>query len=151
MDVLEGLLYINEQDVYAVYGAFLCEDKKGEHTNYSALLKPPAMKPYTAVDFREQDGEKLPQTLTPAFEAREVTLQFALYATTKANFVQKYMSFVQLLKSGWLQIYLPELNKIYKMYYVSCTGYTQLTPLDAGTIAGRFAVKFREPVPDLSF
>ncbi|KAA6311015.1 hypothetical protein EZS27_037781 [termite gut metagenome] len=149
MNVLTGLLYINSQDVYAGYGAFLCENKKGEHANYSALLKPPAMKPYTAVNFREQDGEKLPQTLTPAFESREVTLQFAIHATTKANFIQKYMSFIQLLKSGWLQIYLPELNKTYRMYYVSCTEYTQLTPLDAEPVVGRFGVKFREPVPEM--
>ncbi|KAA6351221.1 hypothetical protein EZS27_001367 [termite gut metagenome] len=148
MDVLTGLLYINTQDVYAMYGAFLCEDKKGEHANYSALLKPPAMKPYVAVDFREEDGEKLPQTLTPAFEAREVSLQFAIQAPSKAIFLQRYMGFVQLLKSGWLQIYLPELNKTYRMYYVSCTGYTQLTALDAGIVAGRFGVKFREPIPE---
>ncbi|KAA6347819.1 hypothetical protein EZS27_004684 [termite gut metagenome] len=147
MDVLTGLLYINEQDVYAGYGAFLCEDKQGGHVNYSALLKPPPMKPYVAVDFREQDGEKLPQTLTPVFEAREVNLQFAIQAPSKAIFLQRYMGFVQLLKSGWLRVYLPELNKTYRMYYVSCTEYTQLTPLDAEPVVGRFGVKFREPVP----
>jgi hypothetical protein len=34
------------------------------------------------------------------------------------------------------------------MYYVNCTEYTQLTPLDAGIIAGRFGVKFRDPIPE---
>lgn len=147
MDVLDGLLYINGNDVYKTYGAFLSEDREGDNSNYSELLKPPAMKPYTAVAFREQDGEKLPVALLPAFEARDVALQFAIYATSKADFVAKYTAFVGMLRSGWLDIRLPELDKTYRMYYQSCTEYSQLTPLDGGITAGKFKVKLREPKP----
>ena len=73
MDILEGLLFINDQDVYKTCGAFLTEDKAGDNTNYATLLTPPKMKAYTAVSFREQDGEKLPDKLTPAFEAVSYT------------------------------------------------------------------------------
>ena len=76
MDILKGLLLINGTDVFTAYGAYLVEEKKGDNKNYSALLKPPAAKSHTAVSFRERDGEKLPDSLLPAWEARDVTLQF---------------------------------------------------------------------------
>ena len=122
MDILEGLLFINDQDVYKTCGAFLTEDKAGDNTNYAALLTPPKMKAYTAVNFREQDGEKLPDKLTPAFEARDVTLQFAITGNGKAGFIHNYQAFLALLKSGWLNIRLPELGKTYRMYYKESTG-----------------------------
>ena len=147
MEILKGLLYINNKDVYSEYGAFLTEDAAGKYGNYSELLTPPKTKPYTAVSFREDDGEKLPDTLPPqAFEARDVTLYFAVTADTPQIFMQKYSSFVNFLKSGWLNIRLPELNKTYKMYYRDCTGYEQLTPID-GRVVAKFKVKLREPVP----
>jgi len=147
--ILEGLLYINDKDVYKTYGAFLSEDKEGAHTNYSALMKTPPMKKYTAVDFREEDGEKLPNTLVPAFEARDFELQFAIFGSSKTDFVAKYKAFVVMLRSGWLNIYLPELSKTYRAYYQSCTEYEQLTTFDDGTVAARFKVKFREPKPTI--
>ena len=77
--ILEGLLLINNQDVYLQYGAFLTEDKQGDYSNYSALLKPPSMKDYPAVVYRERDGEELPEVLPqPRFEARDVPLYFAI-------------------------------------------------------------------------
>lgn len=145
--ILDGLLFINDKDVYKTYGAFLSEDRAGDNTNYSALLKPASMKKYTAVDFREQDGEKLPDVLLPRIEPREFDLQFAIFGTSKADFISKYNAFVGMLRSGWLNIRVPELNKTYKVHYVSCTVYNQLTALDADTVAGKFTVKFREPKP----
>lgn len=149
MDILEGLLYINDNDVYKAYGAFLSEDKAGDNKNYTALMEPPKMKPYTAVSFREHDGEKLPAKLTPAFEPRDFTLQFAIVGNGKADFIKKYQDFITLLKSGWLDIRLPELGKTYRVYYKEGTGYEQLTSLDAGAVAASFKVKFREPIPTI--
>jgi hypothetical protein len=147
MAILQGLLFINSVDIYVQYGAFLSEDKASDNTNYAALLKPAAMKPYVSVSFREQNGEKLPAVLTPASEARDVTLQFAIIAGSAAVFKQKYKTFIQFLKSGWLNINVPELNEIFKMYFVSCSDYDQLTALDANTVVAKFKVKFREPNP----
>ena len=147
MAVVSGLLYINNVDVYDVYGAFLTEDNAGTYSNYSEFLKAPKMKPYIAVNFREDDGEKLPDTLPiPAFEPRDLTLYFAIIADTPISFMNKYSAFVNFLKAGWLEIRLPELNKNYKMYYEECAGYEQLTPFD-GQVVARFKVKLREPVP----
>lgn len=149
MDILEGLLFINDQDVYKTCGAFLTEDKVGDNTNYAALLTPPKMKAYTAVSFREQDGEKLPDKLAPAFEARDITLQFAITGNGQVGFIKNYQAFLGLLKSGWLAVRLPELGKTYRMYYKESTGYDQLTALDQTTVASKIKVKFREPVPTI--
>lgn len=147
MAVLQGLLLINGVDIYTQFGAVLSEDKDGDHTNYSALMKPASMKPHIAVSFREDDGEKLPEQLTPRSEARDVTLQFAIMAENAAVFLQKYAAFVQFLKSGWLNVSLPELNKTFRMYCVSVTDYEQLTAMEDSTVASKFKVKFREPNP----
>jgi len=149
MEILKELLYINDKDVYTTYGAILSEESAGGNANYSALLKPPDMKEYKSVSFREEDGEKLPKKLTPALKARDIVLQFSIVADSKEDFIKKYGLFVNMLRSGWLNIRLPELNKTYKVYYSSCTEYKQLTDFDADRIAGNFKVKFREPKPTI--
>ena len=151
-DVLGGLLFINEKDVYKRLGAFLSEERAGDNKNYSELMKPADMKPYTAVSFREQDGEKLPNVLTPAFEARELVLQFAITAPDRDAFMDRYNRFLTLLKtgeSGWLRITVPELRRTYRVYYMGCTGWKQLTDF-GGEVVARFSVKFREPKPHQS-
>jgi hypothetical protein len=147
MEILEGLLFINETDVYIAYGAFLTENKADDNSNYAALLRPSAMKPYVAVSFREENGEQLPEQLTPRSEARDVTLQFAIVADNATAFKTKYKSFITFLKSGWLNINVPELNETFRMYFVSCADYEQLTPVSATTVAAKFKVKLREPDP----
>lgn len=150
MDILKGLLFINDTDVFVTYGAFLAEDEgASEEVNYSALLSPPEVKEYSAVDFRELDGEKLPATLLPRFKPRDVTLQFAIVAENKAQFLYRYSSFILFLKNGvngWLTFRLLELNRTYRFYYKKATEYKQLTDL-SGEVAARFDVVFREPEP----
>lgn len=66
MKVEEGLFYINDIDM-ATYSCFLWEEHAGDHTNYDSLMKPPKMKEYTSVSYRELDGEELPETLLPRY------------------------------------------------------------------------------------
>ena len=151
MDVLKGLLLINDVDIFTDYGAFLVEEKPGENKNYSSLLKPPATKTHTAVSFREQDGEKLPETLVPAWEARDVTLHFAIMASDRRQFLIRYSAFLAFLKAGnkgWLNLYQQELDRSFRLYYKECTDYSQLTDF-GGEVAAKFSVKFREPAPVL--
>lgn len=145
--ILEGLLYINDVDVFTTYGAFLCEDQDKDNTNYAELMKPATMKPYVSVDFREQDGEKLPDELIPRFEPRDITLQFAIVAVDKADFLTKYSAFVTMLRAGWISLNLPELDKTFRMYYVNCSQWDQITPFDDGDVVAKFKIKFREPIP----
>lgn len=58
---------------------FLVEDKRGGMDNLTAILTPSKTKTDTAVNIREEDGEKYSSVLTPRNEARDVTLHFALF------------------------------------------------------------------------
>jgi hypothetical protein len=145
--ILDGLLLINGVDVWQEYGVFLSEDKAGDYTNYTALLKPAAMKPHVAVAFREENGERLPDNLLMRSEARDVTLYFAIMAADAATFITNYAAFVQFLKGGWLEIEVPETGRTFRMYCAACSDYSQLTPLDGDAVGARFKVKFREPEP----
>lgn len=149
MKILEGLLTINDVDIYKAYNVFLTEDSAGSNTNYSELLKVPAMKDYTAVSFREENGERLPNILPePHYAARDVTLQFGILADTTKEWLQKYVAFLAFLKSGWLVFSLPELETTYRMYFKSCTTQQMITSFKVeGKIFGKMKMKFREPNP----
>lgn len=149
MDILTGLLYINDEDVFARFGAFLSEESPGENKNYAALLKLPATKSQVSVSIREQNGEKLPAALVMKYEPRDITLQFAIIAPDRVAFLERYRGFGLFLKNGiggWLNIRLPELGRTYRVHYKEMSDYDQLTDL-SGEVAARFNVKFREPVP----
>lgn len=150
MKVEEGLFYINDIDM-ATYGCFLWEEHAGDHTNYDSLMKPPKMKEYTSVSYRELDGEELPETLLPRYEARDLTLKMAIVADTRTGWFGYYNAVMALLKSGWLTIRLPEIDRIMKAYMKEYTKYSHLTLLkDTGQQIAGFTVTFREPKPFLN-
>ncbi len=147
--ILNGLLMINDIDPWVEYGAFLVEDKPGDMKNYSELLKPSAVKSQKEVSLREHDGVKVPDEIVQTWEARDVTLQFCIFAADRKEFHERYSGFVNMLRTGekgWLDIYLPELSRHFRMYYKECSEYKQLTDFE-GEVAGRFSVKLREPNP----
>ena len=57
-DILGGLVLVNGTDIWTEYGVFLVEDRRGGMDNLSAILTPSKTKKETAVDIREEDGEK---------------------------------------------------------------------------------------------
>lgn len=149
MEILKGLLYINNVDVYETYGAFLTEEKQGDTSNYDALMKPSEVKEQEEVSIRENDGVELPEEIIQSLKARDVSLKFAISAKDKASFLSNYMSFLEMLRKGnkgWLDVYLPELDMHFAFYYKSAENYKQLTDFE-GMVMGRFAVNFREPKP----
>lgn len=149
MKILEGLLTINGVDIYKEYSAFLAEDSASGRTNYEELLKAPAMKTYTTVSFREENGERLPDVLPePHYEARDVTLQFGILTDTAEEWYRKYIAFLSFLKNGWLVLSLPELGTSYRVYFKSCATQQMVTPLtSSGKVYGKMKMKFREPNP----
>ena len=72
--ILGGLVLVNGTDIWSTYGVFLVEDKRGGMDNLTAILTPSKTKTDTAVNIREEDGEKYSSVLTPRNEARDVTL-----------------------------------------------------------------------------
>ena len=121
----EGLLKINGTDM-ASLGCFLYEENAGDHTNYDSLMKPPKMKEYTSVSYRELDGEELPETLLPRYEARDIMLKMAVVADTRAGWFNNYNAVLALLKSGWLTLDVPEIGRVMKVYLKE---YTRVQPV----------------------
>lgn len=149
--ILGGLVLINDIDIWTEYGVFLVEDKRGGMDNLTAILTPSKAKADTAVDIREEDGEKYPTVLTPKNEARDVTLHFALYNRTQAGWLKKYFAFINFLKKGkdgWLDISFVQLGLTLRVKYSDAPKFKPLTYLwKEGVHASKFKVKFREPKP----
>lgn len=144
----EGKLFINGEDAYTAYGVFLAKDRGGTYDNLSTLLTPPPAKKHTTVDYRERDGEEV-DVSDVRFEARNVSLRFAMVTDNEAMFRAKYKAFVDMLSSGTLELRVSEIGKTYKLYYLSCPGMVMKTRLrTTGRLAAIWTVKFREPKPD---
>lgn len=150
MNILANLLTINGTDVFSKYGVFLAEEKAGDMNNFSALYMPSEAKSYTAVDFREEDGEQHSDTLQVNNEARDVTLTFALVADSRSEWLSSYEAFISLLKSGWLLITFTQLDITLRVFYKKMSKFTAMTNLwvnGQSKYASRFQVTFREPEP----
>lgn len=153
MEELKGLLTINGVDTYERFGAFLAETAEDATANYDALMEMPKLKEVPEVSVREEDGVRSPQVLTPAFEARDITLQFAIVAPDDASFIRRYFSFVNFLKAGdggWLDLHLTDLGLRYRLRLLGASAYSQAVPFGRQRVAAVFSVKFREPKPSFA-
>lgn len=153
-EVLAGLFLINGTDIYTQYGAFLAEKEKDSNDNYDSLLQFPDLKEQPSVSFPDEDGKRLPDTLTQVFEGRDITLQFAIVAPDDRTFLSRYVGFVRFLKEGdggWLTLHLTDVGLQFRVYLVSSTGYSQLVPFGQGQVAALFSVRFHEPQPTFEF
>lgn len=148
MKVQEGLLLINGVDM-AAYGVFLCETSPGDHTNYDALMKPSKTKAPVSVSYPERNGEELPDELGEIkHEARDIPLKLAIVGDSRQQWFSRYNALMELLKSGWLDMNVPELGRTYKVYMKECSNYSHLTSLaDTGQQISCINITFREPKP----
>lgn len=147
---MTGYMTINGKDAWTEYGAYLCEVSATEHVNMNELRKMPKMKPYTAVSFRERNGEQLPDELpVPRFEAIDRTLQFMVTGGTKALLDSHYAALMNALMTGWLVFKLKDMRD-YKMYLTEPQApewYPR--PTAGGNYVCIFKAKFREPEPSV--
>ena len=149
--ILSGQVLVNNTDLWDIYGVFLREERKGSHENLNALFAPAKTKSHVAVNIREQDGEDMGDTLDVKSEGRDVTLHFALQASSPSEFVSRYTDFIEFLKTGiggWLTFSFPTLGLTMWMYAVEWpNGFTAISNVWVdGEQCGAFKVKFREPV-----
>lgn len=149
--ILAGLVLVNGTDIWQAYGVFLVEDTPQGMDNLTAILTPSKTKADTAVNIREDNGEKYSAVLTPRNEARDVTLHFALYSKSREGWLKSYFAFINFLKKGedgWLDLSFPQLDLTLRVKYSDSPKFKPLTYLwKEGVHAGKFKVKFREPVP----
>lgn len=149
-EVLAGLFLINGTDIYTQYGAFLAEETEDGNVNYDSLLQFPDLKEQPKVSLQDEDGERTPDVVAQAYEARDITLQFAISAPDARTFLTRYFAFMRFLKEGdggWLTLQLTDIGLQFRVLMVSSPGYSQLVPFGRGDIAAIFTVKFHEPKP----
>ena len=148
MKDLTGYMTINGKDAWTEYSVFLCEDRQEDNFNSGELLKPPEMKDYTAVDFRERNGEELPDELpSPCYKARDVTLYIAVHASSLAACNARHAAFMEAIRTGWVNLKVKELSSTYKLYYKSAADVKVLTDAGDGAALACIKIKFREPKP----
>ena len=149
--ILGGLVLINNVDIWARYGIFLTEKKKGVKDNLKAILRASKVKAHVGVNVREENGRKYSSSLTVVNDERDVTLHFALFANTQAEWWQKYRDFINFIKQGdkgWLNVRFADLGLTLRMFYLDSTEPEPLTCLwREGKQASRFKIKFKEPNP----
>lgn len=149
-EVLAGLFLINGTDIYTRFGAFLAETEADNNDNYNSLLQTPDLKEQPKVSLQDEDGERTPDVIVQAYEARDITLQFAIAAPDARTFLSRYFVFMRFLKEGddgWLTLRLTDVGLQFRVYLVSSPGYSQLVPFGRGEVAAFFSVKFHEPQP----
>lgn len=143
-----GYMTINGKDAWTEYSAFLCEDKPEDNFNFGELQKPLEMKEYTAVDFRERNGEELPEELpSPCYKARDVTLYIALYAGSMAEYEQRRSVFMEAIREGWQEFRVKELAGTFRFYYKGISDAKLLQDKMDNRVFGCLKMKFREPKP----
>ena len=151
MEALEGLVTINGIDIWKEYGAFLTEEKRGGRENLTAIMSPAKAKSHVGVNVRERDGSRYSAKLDVRNEERDVTLHFALFAPTVAEWLERYRAFITMLKQGkdgWLTFRFRQLDMTMRMFYVSSSAYKPLSSLWEDRVqASRFKVTFKEPEP----
>lgn len=151
--LLKNQTVINGTDIWTEYGAFLVEDKRGGRENLKAIMAASKVKAHVGVNIREENGTKYSSELDVKNEERDVTLNFAIYATSRSAWLTRYRAFIRFLKSGdkgWLSVKFPTLNLTLRMFYSTSTDFKPLTSLwvDGGRVqASKFKVTFKEPVP----
>ncbi len=145
---LTGYMTINGVDAWTEYSAFLCEDKVDDSFNFGELQKPLEMKEYTTVEFRERDGEELPDVLpSPRYKARDVTLYIAVYTSKLSEYNTRRDAFMEAIRAGWVNLKVKELPTTYRFYYKGIADSKVLEDATDGRIIGCWKVKFREPKP----
>lgn len=132
---------INDKSLSA-YGVTLLEG------SYTSLMTPAPIKPWVSNDAVNSDGVDY---IVPTDEQdnvdvkvaeRTLTLYFMVKGTDEANFLSNYNHFVGALQRGWVNLYIPDFNRTYKLKTEGCTPFDKFNLLSC-----KLAVKFTEPKP----
>lgn len=106
-----------------------------------ALLTPAPMKEYIKNESRLEHGERV-ITANAKVASRELSIPVLIEGKNRADFLSKYMSFVNELYKGNIALRIPALGKSYSLIYISCGKYGSY-----GECRAKLMVKFHEPIP----
>lgn len=113
-----------------------------ENGAYAALLTPAPIKSVIQNDDPLKDGVQVLPTSPLIQNERDVTLTFLVQGSSHNDFLNKYSAFMNLLRSGIVTLYVPDLNNYYRLLYSNATQFENYR-----LNACKLSVKFREPDP----
>lgn len=128
-------LYINGKDAWVTWGVYL------EEGSERALLLPAGNKEFISNKNRSEHGKRV-LVDNPRLDERDVQLVFCILAASEDEFLDKYDAFVGELNSGWVQL---KVIKVKKVYELTTSGFLDLGYYDQ---MGKLSVRFNEPNPD---
>lgn len=110
--------------------------------SYNSLLTPPQLKEWVTNIPVDGDGTEYIVPETSYVQERSVSLIFGIKGETRADFLKKYMGFINVLQSGIIDLFVPDLGRHYHLKYEGCTTFDHYN-----LTACKIAVKFTEPNP----
>lgn len=131
---MAGIVKINDVDI-SIYGATLLDG------SYNSLLTPGTLKKYLENTSRESDGTQV-LVDNPRHAERTISLKFLIKGNSKDDFQTKYNSFINVIMSGWVNLYVSELKTTYRLLYASGSSYAHYM-----LRACQLTITFREPNP----
>lgn len=135
--MLKGQLKINGKDAYITWGISM------DDTSLSALMTPPAVKPYISNDDRTKHGKEY-LTAPVYVDSRDLTLQLNLTAKDEEHFFARYIAFCEVLAKGVLDIETSfQPGVVYHCVYQSCSQFSQFM-----RGIGKFVLKVTEMNPN---
>ena len=75
-------------------------------------------------------------------DERSLSISLFVNGATQTDYLLKYEALVTELQKGIVTLYIPLLNKTFRLLYDGCSKYG-----DYGLTKGKFTIKFREPNP----
>lgn len=144
---LSNLMKINGKDAWTTFHAFLGE-RNGESKNLNSLMRIPAIKEFTTVDFHERNGVELPDNIQLTFKAIERPLQFFLVENNLSALLTKYNAIMKEITSGSLTIDITGWRQC-KLIYQDMANQPEIYEEPGRIAVTIFTVKFLEPNPSV--
>lgn len=127
---MRGRLYIDGEDVFLKYGAYVVSG------GWNELVAMPPLKAVKSNDWQEEDGIEADLS-APVLNTREVTIKFAIVGD-----FDRYYDFIELLSDGSTHTFrCAEIGRIFRLRLVSQAS------LDLAKLLGFLSLKFADDYP----
>lgn len=110
--------------------------------SYAALMKPADLKEWVSNEDVTKDGTDYLAPSTPLVAERSVSLHFGMSKDNEEDFWVAYETFIGILQTGIIDLYVPRLRRHYFLKYETCSSFNNYS-----LKACEIAVKFTEPNP----
>lgn len=130
-------IYINGKDAYKEWGLSL------ESDGLNALLAPIPMKPFIENKSTQEHGKAI-YPVNPRIDERDVQIAINILASSNAQFIERYHSFMIELQKGIFRIHIvyAGIDETFNMVYLSCQQFSQFNMRCA-----KFLLRLNEPNP----